>query len=87
MKLLIPDWWSEYQSHFELNIRQGKTEWQNNICPSDKRYAKHRLLNRLAERKKWMEQEAIVLDSRLLHEIRCLFDTYQADFNSPSTCS
>ncbi|WP_020582071.1 Wadjet anti-phage system protein JetD domain-containing protein [Endozoicomonas elysicola] len=75
LKLLIPDWWSEYRPHFELDIKKRKTLWRENICPRSRQYTRHPFLNSLANRKKWMEQESIVLDSRLLNEIRCLFDT------------
>lgn len=75
LKLLIPDWWSDYQPHFKLGIKQGKVAWRKDICPQSRKYAQHPFINSLADDAKWMEQEAIVLDSRLLDEIRRLFDS------------
>ncbi len=74
LKLLIPDWWSEYQPHFKQDMKKGKIAWRKDRCPQSRQYSQHPVIKTLADSEIWMEQEAIVLDSRLRNEIRCLFD-------------
>ncbi|WP_299732199.1 Wadjet anti-phage system protein JetD domain-containing protein [uncultured Endozoicomonas sp.] len=72
IKLLIPEWWSDYQTHFAQKIKAGKTLWRTDICPYSKHYRNHPLLNSLVEQEIWLEQEAIMLDTRLEEDIRNL---------------
>lgn len=68
VKLLIPDWWQEYRRLFDLSVRQpwkSLTRAQSRQSP---------LLKSLKSEKKWLEQEAIVLDKRFYQAVQALIE-------------